>query len=268
MSYHQFNAVSSAGFATVSTPKNRSLDRRIPGNIPNQTTPVPLNRRFEIAYLDRCGQVDFATCLAPAIPEIENAFCALARGTVIATTEGPVAIEDIVPGMAAHTAEGREETITWIGSMTLFPPNAMPDMASRRLIRIIGDAFGVGRPMPDLVLGPSARLLIRNTSGQAGSGSAAYGPASTFVDGVSVIEVAPVTAVTVYHIVLERHGSLRTAGLEIESFHPGTQLQDRLGPELSQRFLSLFPHLQSFSDFGVSAHPRMSAHEVEVALAG
>ena len=268
MSYHQYNAVSSADSVAISAPKNRSLNRRIPGYTHSSPAPVPLNRRYEIAYLDPQGQVAFETRLAPAIPEIENAFCALARGSVIATAEGPVAIEDIVPGMTALTAEGREETITWIGSMTLFPPNAMPGMAPRRLVRITGDAFGVGRPMPDLILGPSARLLIRGALGITGDGNAAYGPATSFVDGVSVIEVAPVTPVTVFHVMLERHGSLRIAGLEVESVHPGTQLQDRLGPDLSQRFLSLFPHLPGFSDFGVSAHPRLTSQEVEAALAG
>ncbi len=268
MSYYQYNAVSSADSVAVSTLKNRSLTGRIPGHANTAPTPVPLNRRYEIAYLDPQGEVACETRLAPAIPEIENAFCALARGSVIATTEGPVAIEDLVPGMVAHTAEGREETITWIGSMTLFPPNAMPGMAPRRLVRVTGDAFGVGRPMPDLILGPSARLLIRGALGCKRDGNAAYGPAASFVDGVSVIEVAPVTPVTVYHVMLERHGSLRIAGLEVESVHPGTQLQERLGPDLAQRLLSLFPHLQNFSDFGVTAHPRLTSHEVEVALAG
>ncbi|MGB3316052.1 MAG: Hint domain-containing protein [Albidovulum sp.] len=267
MSYHQYNAVSSAEIVSISVPKNTDTERRIPGKPAVNRSPAPLNRRFEIAYLDAQGQVDYATRLAPAVPEIENAFCALARGSVIATTEGPVAIEDIVPGMVAHTAEGREETITWIGSMTLFPPNAMPGMTPRRLVRVTGDAFGVGRPMPDLILGPSARLLIRNMSGNNSALSSAYGPASSFVDGVSVIEVAPVTPVTVFHVMLERHGSLRVAGLEIESVHPGAKLQERLGPELSQRFLSLFPHLQNFSEFGVTAHPRLTANEVEAALA-
>jgi hypothetical protein len=161
VSYHQYNAVSSAESVSISAPKNRSFDRRITGYAQPSSTPVPLNRRYEIAYLDPQGHVGCETRLAPAIPEIENAFCALARGSVVATTEGPVAIEDIVPGMVALTAEGREETMTWIGSMTLFPANAMPGMTPRRLVRVTGDAFGVGRPMPDLILGPSARLLIR-----------------------------------------------------------------------------------------------------------
>lgn len=228
-----------------------------------------MTRRYEIAYLNAEGVIESGTRLAPATPDFEAAFSSFARGTVIATTEGPVAIEDLVPGMQALTAEGRCETITWIGSMTLFPQRAMPGMTNGRMIRVTADAFGMGRPMPDVVLGPSARLLVRGQKNRDDAKAAAsYAPATTFVDGVSIIEVTPVTPVPVYHIMLERHGSIRAAGLEIESCHPGAGLQNRLGPELSQRFMTLFPHLNSFGDFGAIAHPRMTAEEVEAALAG
>ncbi|MDI3337008.1 Hint domain-containing protein [Defluviimonas aestuarii] len=228
-----------------------------------------MTRRYEVSYLDSDGNIESVIRLAPAISEFETAFSALARGTVIATTEGPVAIEDLVPGMVAITAEGRCETITWIGSMTLFPAHAMPGMSSGRMIRVTADAFGVGRPMPDVVLGPSARLLVRGDQNPDQAHlSGSYAPATTFVDGVSIIEVTPVTPVPVYHIMLERQGSIRAAGLDIESYHPGPELQNRFGVELSQRFLSLFPHLQGFSGFGAMAHPRMTAKEVEAALVG
>lgn len=230
---------------------------------------APMTRRYEVSYLDEDGLVQSVTRLAPAIQEFEAAFSSFARGTVVATTEGPVAIEDLVPGMEAVTAEGRCEKVTWIGSMTLFPPHAMPGMSTGRMIRVTVDAFGIGRPMPDVVLGPSARLLVRGQMKHEGtSPTGYYAPATAFVDGVSIIEVTPVTPVTVYHIMLERHGSIRAAGLDIESFHPGAGLQNRLGPDLSQRFLALFPHLQSFSDFGAIAHQRMNAAEVEAALVG
>lgn len=228
---------------------------------------TPLTRRYEIAYLVEKGQVETCTRLAPAIPEFEEAFSAFARGTVIATTEGPVAIEDLVPGMEALTGEGRASRITWIGSMTLFPPHALPGMSRSTLTRITADAFGVGRPMPDLVLGPRARILVRDARCRFATGvEAAYAPARSFADGVSIIEVTPVAPITVYHIVLERQGSIRAAGLEIESFHPGARIADGFDPQVVQIFLTLFPHLRSVADFGTMAHPRMSAAEVESAL--
>lgn len=227
-----------------------------------------LTRRYEIAYLTAGGSVECATRVAPAMPEIEEAFSAFARGTVLATTDGPVAIEDIVPGMEALTAEGRSERITWVGSMSLFPNCTIPGVSPAKMTRITADAFGMGRPMPDLVLGPRARLLLRDARSRMATGVASsYAPARCFVDGVSIIEVTPVAPVTVFHLMLERHGSIRAAGLEIESFHPGGDLSDRLDPQLVAEFLGLFPHLRGFAEFGPMAHPRLSAREVEAALA-
>lgn len=232
------------------------------------TKSTRLTRRYEIAYLAQNGEVMCDTRVAPAITEFEDAFSAFARGTVIATADGPVAIEDIVPGMVALTAEGGAERITWIGSMTLFPNCSIPGVSAAKMTRITVDAFGVGRPMPDLLLGPRARLLLRDARSRMATGVvASYAPARCFVDGVSIIEVTPVAPVCVYHLVLERHGSIRAAGLEIESFHPGSDLSDRMEPQLTAEFLNLFPQIRGFAEFGPLAHPRLSAREVEAALA-
>lgn len=230
---------------------------------------VPMTRRYELSYLAGDGSITQAMRLAPAIPAFEEAFSALARGTVIATADGPVAVEDLVPGMIALTAEGRAEPIDWIGAMTIYPAAALPGIAPTTLTRITAEAFGLGRPVPDLVLGPRARLLLRDARARAVTGGvAAYAPARSFADGVSIIEVTPAAPVTVYHLVLRRQGSLRAAGLEIESFHPGNTAEALGDPHMAGLFLSLFPHLRSFTDFGSPAHPRMSADQVDAALMG
>jgi len=248
---------SPASFHTTPIPKPSS-----------PTKPTRLTRRYEIAYLSEDGTVECATRVAPAVPEIEEAFSAFARGTVIATTDGPVAIEDVVPGMTALTAEGRSERILWVGSMTLFPNCSIPGVSPAKMTRITADAFGVGRPMPDLVLGPRARILLRDARSRMATGVASsYAPARCFMDGVSIIEVTPVAPVCVFHVMLERHGSIRAAGLEVESFHPGGDLGERFDAELTSEFLGLFPHLRSFAEFGAMAHPRLSVREVEAALA-
>ncbi|MEZ5733093.1 MAG: Hint domain-containing protein [Paracoccaceae bacterium] len=231
--------------------------------------PGHLTRRYEIAYLADDGSIEMTTSLAPAIPEFEEAFSSFARGTVIATTEGPVAVEDLVPGLEAITAEGRVETIMWIGSMTHFPSRASIGLDSAKMTRITAEAFGVGRPAPDLMLGSQARLLLRDARcGSVAQAEAAYAPASAFVDGVSIIEVTPAAPIAVYGIVLRRHGSLRAGGLEVESFHPGTGLAERLDQQMSNLFLSLFPHVRSYVEFGPMLYPRMTSHEVEAALLG
>ena len=251
---------------------NSSLTSRQTAPVPvadKVAQPAPLTRRYEISYLCEDGSFESCTRLAPAIPEFEEAFSAFARGTVIATAEGPVAVEDLVPGMEVLTGEGRAERITWIGSMTLFPPRAMPGLQDATLTRIAAEAFGIGRPMPDLVLGPRARILVRDARTRFATGTdSAYGPARSFIDGVSVIEVTPVAPIPVYHLVLERQGSIRAAGMEIESYHPGGRMLDGFDPQVTQIFMSLFPHMRSIGDFGHLSHPRITAMDIDRALNG
>lgn len=230
---------------------------------PRPPRPSFMTRRYEARWLTAEGHVEGTTRTAPALPEFEEAFSAIARGTLIETTQGFVAVEDLEPGMVAVTGEGRREVITWIGSMTLFPAGTIPGLASSAMTRITADAFGGGRPMPDLLLGPQARLLMKDARTRAAGHPAAYLPARALVDGESIIEVAPVAPVTMYHLVLERQGSLACAGIEIESYHPGRNLAERLEPQLAAMLLALFPQMTTFADFGPMSHPRLALDEAE-----
>lgn len=237
------------------TPAPAAPDGRAP-------RPVPLTRRYETCWLAADGRIDSATRLGPAVPLFEEAFSALARGAVIATGDGPVAVEDLVPGMRALTAEGRAETITWIGSMVLYPGAERGEEA--RLVRVTAEAFGPGRPMPDLVLGPAARLCLRDARLKRATGlEAAYVPVRALVDGESVIELRPATPVTVHHLVLERQGSLRAAGMEVESYHPGGGLETMVEPRMLSLFLAQFPQMRGLADFGPPAQPRLTRFEAE-----
>lgn len=230
---------------------------------PRPPRPAFMTRRYETMWLTAEGHVDSATRTAPALPEFEEAFSAIARGTLIETTQGFVAVEDLEPGMVAVTAEGRQETITWIGSMTLFPPNTIPGLASAKMTRITADAFGGGRPMPDLLLGAQARILMKNARTRAAGYAAAYMPAAALIDGEAIVEVTPVAPVTMFHLVLERQGSLSCAGIEVESFHPGKNASDRMDPQLAALFIALFPQMTCFADFGTMAHPRLAAEDMD-----
>ena len=228
-----------------------------------------MTRRYEVTWLDRSGDVQTSTRLAPASPIFEEACAAFARGTLIMTDAGLMAVEDLVPGQKILTAEGGAETLTWVGSMTVYPPSAVPEIAPALLTRVTSDAFGEGRPMPDLMLGPHARILLRDPRCRALTGAtAAYAPARAFVDGDVIISVAPIAPMAVYHIVLERQGTIRAAGIEIESYHPGAAFGELIDPQMSGLFLSLFPQVQSFADFGPMAHPRLTTDEAESILLG
>ena len=234
---------------------------------PRAPRATPMTRRYEASWLSPEGEVLTNVRLAPATPLFEAAFAALARGSVVQTEDGPVAVEDLVPGMRAQTADGGTETISWIGSMTLYPARVGHDARAAALTRVTAEAFGLGRPAQDVVLGPYARLYLHGARLQARTGrEMAYVPARAFLDGLAVIEVCPASPVTVYHIALARQAPLRIMGLEIESFHPGEGLAETIEPRMLALFEALFPHLERLRDFGPMAHPRLTRSEIEAFL--
>ncbi|WP_415183547.1 Hint domain-containing protein [Phaeovulum sp.] len=218
---------------------------------------MPMTRRYETAWLRPSGDVATSTHLGPAISLFESAFSALARGALVQTETGPIAVEDLIPGMRVTTAEGRTEPILWIGSMMAYPAQMPSDTVSATLTRITADALGHGKPQSDLILGGGARLLSRDTGCQmpARQGKA-YVPARAFVDGCNVFEIRPGAPVMTYHLALARQGTLRVMGVELESYHPGVHIAQTVEPRLLSLFTALFPHLDDLEGFGPVAYPQ------------
>lgn len=202
-------------------------------------------RRYDIAYLDE-GTPAFRQIIAPALPAFEAAFSAFGRGLLLTTAEGPVAIEDLQPGMVVDTLEHGPLPVLWIGSMQIIPnvPADRPELS--RLVRIMADRFGIGRPFADMILGPGARLLQDDY----------YTPARDFVDGDGVFQLHPPAPTRVFHVALPRQATINAGGLHLESYHPGPHRAELLGPEMLRLYLTLFPHITNLAGFGPMAHPR------------
>ncbi|WP_375186134.1 Hint domain-containing protein [Pseudooceanicola sp.] len=216
------------------------------------------------SYLTPEGDVWYDDVRAPATPEFQCAFNALAHGSLIATTEGEVAIEDLRPGMKAITIEHGAQPILWIGSMTHMPdPNG-----ARFLTRVTADRFAAGAPPMDLLCGPGARLLHRPARLRSlADHRPVYTPLRDFIDGDSVIAIAPRMAIDTYHIALQRHATIRVGGLDLETFHPGMTVLDQMGNNTRDLFVSMFPHIRRATDFGPLAHPRVTMRSIEDAAA-
>jgi len=215
-------------------------------------------RKYHVKTLRPDGSVRETEQIGPATPVFEAAFSAFAHGTMIQTPRGPVAIEDIYPGMKVKTADRGPMPVLWVGSMTLVPK--AQGVASRdcRLTRVMSDAFGLGRPDRDLMAGPGARLLMRPAALRDSFGrERVLMPARDLVDGHSVIEIVPPRPVTVYHLCLRRHAVISAAGMDVETYHPGAGFERSMGQNMEALFLSLFPHIEKPQDFGATAYPRL-----------
>ena len=71
---------------------------------PDAVRKARMMRRYRIRSLREDGSVHETENIGPATPVFEKAFSAFARGTLIKTTTGPVAVEDLEPGMMLITA--------------------------------------------------------------------------------------------------------------------------------------------------------------------
>lgn len=218
---------------------------------------VPYTRRYEISWLDDDGMIEDFVRVAPAIPQIEAGFSAFTHGALIATDEGPVAVEDLLPGVMIQTADGGSAPLRWIGSMTIIPGGPDRGGGPDRLYRLIADSFGLGRPASDVLLGPGARLLDRSPELRARLGAdAALAPVASLADGNAVVEITPVAPVRVYHLGFDAHHVITANGVEVESYHPGSSGVHELPDDMRAQFMLLFPHKQSLHDFGRMLWPR------------
>lgn len=216
---------------------------------------VPLvMRKFQTLHQRSDGQIKRTDHIAPAIPVFEAAFSAFAHGSLVTTTRGQIAVEDLEPGMKVVTREHGSQPIQWIGAMRLVPEAAKRSAHDIRMNRIMADSYGFTRPERDLIVGPGARLLRKARSPE---GDDMLVPVRTLSDGESVTDITPQRAVMVHHIALRKHATILVNGLEMESFHPGSGFERSMGQNMLSLFLSLFAHINRPEDFGRMSYERL-----------
>ena len=253
-----------AGLATENYSSSVPLDRYASQD-GRSVRSRPLMRRYEIAHLNSSHEIEDVTRLAPAMKAFEDCFAVLGRGSIVQTAFGPTAVEDLLPGDQILTASSGYQTLLWKGSMTLVPNHDGARAEGCSMTRIPADSFGLGRPAPDLVLGPAARILHKAAGVRTLTGSdAAFVPAADFVDQSQFISLTPASPVNVYQIGFDRHERVSVNGIEVESLHPGALHTLNLTTEYQQLLMSLFPHKIAFGDFGSMVHPRLRLKDLDI----
>jgi hypothetical protein len=131
------------------------------------------------------------------------------RGTMIATPDGEVAIEDLKIGDVVVTADKGAQPILWIArrSFSRTPGRAWPVQVTP--VRIAASAIADGAPRRDLYVSPSHGIRV---DGQ-------LLPAEFFVNGrtVEFADVKAADRLDYFHIELKDHALLLAEGLEAES---------------------------------------------------
>lgn len=252
-----------AGTGSLSLPV---APARVP--LPDQasTRPASVMRKFEVAALLPDLSVTFKQLVAPATPLFESCASAFARGTLIETVRGPVAIEDLIPGDYIQTASG-SEPVAWIGSTTYVPGHGGDATTLTHMTRITAEAFGLGQPPMDVLVGPAARMIVRHQRLKTLLGEeAVLAPVSDYADGDRFLQVTPAGTVQLYHLMVRRHTVIPVGGIEMETYHPGKAIGQGLGQNMRALFLSMFPNLSGLDDFGQTTLTRTAREVVDSLL--
>lgn len=221
-------------------------------------------RKFEIASLLPCGNARTSHHLAPATHTFEAVASAFARGTLIRTSNGPIAVEDLLPGDMLETASHGLLPIQWISSTTFVPAQASETTSLTHLTRLLSDSFATAYNLGDVMFGPAARLLHSRSALEKSIGvKSVLTPARDFEDGHSVLQITPPSPVRLFHIRLVPHAIIFANGRPVESFHPGRDTHETMGEAAKALYLSLFPDVECFGDFGPLCHPRMSRETLD-----
>ncbi|MEX0318677.1 MULTISPECIES: Hint domain-containing protein [unclassified Ruegeria] len=225
-------------------------------------------RRYEVNALTSCGEMVQSRHIAPALPMFEDAFCAFTRGSLVETDQGPMAIEDLLPGDKIITGDGSTQVLLWKGSTVMVPGRPNARGRTHTLTRIMADTFGMQRPRSGVIAGHSARLLatpahLRHLS----LDKPILTPVHAFLDGTSVVETLPPTPVELFHLCLRRHALINVDGLQFETYHPGIGATRTVGQPLRDLYLSLFTHIDSLTDFGPQILPRAGDGEINAITA-
>lgn len=216
-------------------------------------------RKFEIASLLDDGTARTSHHLAPANELFEATSAAFAHGTLISTPLGPVAIEDLLPGDMVETVDGSPQPVIWISSTAYTPRQTHPSSTLDSLIRILADGYSDNGALGDLLIGPAARLLQSYPSLERTIGvKSVLTPARDLENGHHAIRITPPSHVRLFHLRLPSHNAIYASGRPAETYHPGRGVEETLGENVKTLFLSLFPDITCFADFGGLAYPRMS----------
>ncbi|MFV0514609.1 MAG: Hint domain-containing protein [Jhaorihella sp.] len=193
-----------------------------------------------------------------------NLLICVARGTRIATTRGPVAVEDLACGDLVCTMDGAPQPVRWIGSRRV-PVQEMTRDPSLRPVRFEPDAMGAGRPERALRVSPQHRVFLQDWRAQLMFGEdQVLVPAKSLVNDSTVRREAGDEDIEYFHILFDEHQIMFTEGLATESFHPGAYTLAELDAPVRRELLKLFPHLQDDTGYGAVARPALRPWEARM----
>lgn len=129
-----------------------------------------------------------------------------AKGTLISTAKGLVAVEKLKVGDQVLTIDGEHAPVVWLGHRRVnCLKHSQPELANP--VRVSKDAFGPGMPSADVLLSPAHAVY-------------AYGhlvPVRHLINDVTITQES-VDSITYYHVELPKHSVILAQGLPAETY--------------------------------------------------
>ncbi|MCG7628136.1 choice-of-anchor L domain-containing protein [Epibacterium sp. MM17-32] len=177
-------------------------------------------------------------------------------GTLIETTQGPVAVEALEVGMMVQTRDHGAQPIRWIGR------SERTASGKDAPVRIAANALG---QHDEIELSPSHRVLLCSASAEMLFGQdEVLVPAHHLINDSTIRRRSDGQAVTYFHLLFEKHEIIRGNGLESESYHPGAASLKGLDADTRAEFFDLMG--DSWRSYKNMARPTLKSYESQVLL--
>ena len=244
----QINSVGSSDPAVNGFGALDSVTITIPGNV------GPAVHGIVISYTNGPTTAASGVIGIGPITYVDPTPSCFARGTMIETDRGEIAIEDLAADDLVRTMDNGFQPIRWIGSTTV--------KAKGHKAPILFRAGSIGNSQ-DLMLSPAHRVVLQGWQSELLFGdSELLASAQSLVNDNTIVRQEG-GEVEYFHILFDRHEIVFSNGAATESFHPGDAASGVMAQDSRNEIFSLFPELENNkASYGPAVRGTLKAHEV------
>ncbi|TRD16990.1 Hint domain-containing protein [Palleronia caenipelagi] len=190
-------------------------------------------------------QLGFVQYYRPLEPELVDApwVACFVAGTLIATDNGEVPVEQLREGDLVLTKDNGPKPILWIESTTI-PIGTGPDSEQLVPVRVNAGSLGCGLPRRDLEVSQQHRIVVKSEiARRMTTTDEVLLPAKKLLacDGIELASERE--TVTYVHFLFDQHEIVWSNGAETESLFTGPEVLKSVSPEARLEILTLFPDL-------------------------
>ena len=187
-------------------------------------------------------------------------------GTLIATQNGEVAIEDLTAGDQIALQGGGFATLRWVGYSDADASGE--NHASTAPICIPAHAFGADMPKRDLYVSPNHRIWLQHGMLELHfATNEVLVAAKHLVGWRGITQATDVPSPRYFHMLFDQHEIVISDGLPTESFHPAAIVTTGFDRETREELLALFPEMDHMALQNTTAASLcLKAYEVPVAM--